>query len=452
MWRGGRDPDGWKSEEAEDCSTDLLNSMVTAADEDELTTAGNEHAPKDGFTTPAPQFTDDIKALLRLSKFELPPLRVICLSQVVHVYYGFGDASGKQFGATVSDDYNFKARLSKEMEDCHGVRFRIGLWSSSEEGESSNYKELSNLVQTIAIEAGAGRLKNCKFFLFTNNSTAEGCFYKGTSKSKQLHSLVLSLRSLELEFDMTIHLVHISGKRMIAQGTDGCSRGSLMEGVMAGEDMLTFVDFGRSAVERHPPLLDWVRTCTGRPMLKPLSPEGWLEEGHGIVGGSLDCNNVWMPLYGKGRKMFLWSPPPAVADVAWEELLKARHKGSDTFHVLLVPRIMNPRWRRLFYKACDFSFVISPGCAYWPSAMFEPLWVGILLPFVKHRPWSLKRAPLLLEIGRNLRSVLETSEGNEGDILRKLTLLPRRVDALPFNLACGVLHMPGAGGDEISHS
>ena len=62
MWRGGRDPDGWKSEEAEDCSTDLLDSMVTAADEDELTTAGNEHAPKDGFTTPAPQFTDNIKA------------------------------------------------------------------------------------------------------------------------------------------------------------------------------------------------------------------------------------------------------------------------------------------------------------------------------------------------------------------------------------------------------
>jgi hypothetical protein len=154
----------------------------------------------------------------------------------------------------------------------------------------------------------------------------------------------------------------------------------------------------------------------------------------------------------QGREMFLWSPQPAVADVAWEELLKARHKGSDTFHVLLVPRIMNPWWRRLFYKACDFSFVISPGCAYWPSAMFEPLWVGILLPFVKHRPWCLKQAPLLLEIGRNLCSVFETGEGNEGDILRKLTLLPRRVDALPFNLACGVLHMPGAGRDEISHS
>ena len=147
--------------------------------------------------------------------------------------------------------------------------------------------------------------------------------------------------------------------------------------------------------------------------------------------------------------MFLWALPPSVADVAWEELLKDRHKRTDTFHVLLVPRIMNPRWRRLFHKACDLLFVLSPGSPFWPSGMFKPLWVGILLPFVKHTPWCLKRAPLLLEIGRELPSVFKTGEGNAGNILRKLTLLPRRVDTLLFHLACGVLHMPWSGIDEI---
>jgi hypothetical protein len=158
-----------------------------------------------------------------------------------------------------------------------------------------------------------------------------------------------------------------------------------------------------------------VRTWTGRPTLKPLSPEGWFEEAHGIVGGLPDHNNMWMPIYGKGVKMFLLAPPPSIANVAWEELLKARHKRSDTFHVLLVPRIMTPRWRRLF-----------------------------------SRPWCLKRAPLLLDIGRELRGVLETGEGTEGNLLRKLTLLPRRVDSLPFHMACGVLHMPGPGEVEVS--
>jgi hypothetical protein len=243
---------------------------------------------------------------------------------VIQVYYGFGDASGKQFGATISDDHSSKSGLLQEGENEHGVRFRIGLWTATEERESSNYKELCNLVNTISVEARAGRLVNCEFFLFTDNTTAEGCFYRGTSKSKLLHSLVLSLRVLEVEYGMTLHVIHISGNRMIAQGTDGCSRGSLTEGVMAGKDMLTFVDLGRSAIERHPPLLDWVRTWTGRPTLKPLSPEGWFEEAHGIVGGSPDHNNVWMPHYGKGGRMFLWAPPPSIADVAWEELLKAR--------------------------------------------------------------------------------------------------------------------------------
>ena len=250
---------------------------------------------------------------------------------------------------------------------------------------------------------------------------------------------------LEMEFGLTIHIIHISGKRMIAQGTDGCSRGSLMEGVMAGEDMLMFVDLATPATDRYPPLLDWVRLWTNLPGLGPLSPEGWFEEGHGIVGGVPDQNKVWIPTHEAAGKLHLWAPPPAVADAALEELLKARHKRTNTFHVLLIPRLMTPRWRCLFNKACDFSFVVSPGSSFWPVKMYEPLWVGIVLPFTKHRPWCLRRAPLLVEIGRSLRVVLETREADARDILRKLLLLPRRVDSLPFRVACGVLHVPWPG-------
>ncbi len=119
---------------------------------------------------------------------------------------------------------------------------------AEEEEESSNYKELKNLVFTVEEEAKAGRLKNCKFFLFTDNSTAESCFYRGSSKSRHLHTLVLALHLLEMTHGMAIHVIHVSGKRMIAQGTDGCSRGSLMEGVMAGQDMLSFIDLAHTAI------------------------------------------------------------------------------------------------------------------------------------------------------------------------------------------------------------
>ncbi len=104
---------------------------------------------------------------------------------------------------------------------------------------------------------------------------------------------------------MTIHVIHVSGKRMIAQGTDGCSRGSLMEGVMTGLDMLLLVDLSRTAINRHPPLLEWVRSWTEKPSLEALTPEGWFEEGHGITGGVLDSHKVWMPLHGpKNRFSF----------------------------------------------------------------------------------------------------------------------------------------------------
>ena len=55
-----------------------------------------------------------------------------------------------------------------------------------------------------------------------------------------------------------MHVIHVAGTRMIAQGTDGLSRGIPMEGVMTGVDMLFFVDISKGAFERHLPLLEFV--------------------------------------------------------------------------------------------------------------------------------------------------------------------------------------------------
>ena len=152
---------------------------------------------------------------MRLTDFDLPPLRVVRPTQVVQVFYGFGDASGKQFGATLSENYNCRGRLSGAGHGPDRIRFRIGLWSPEVEEESSNYKEPRNLVDTVGEEARAGRLRDCELFVFTDNLTAEGCFHRGTSKSVHLHLLVLELRTLEMIYGMTIHVIHISGRRMI---------------------------------------------------------------------------------------------------------------------------------------------------------------------------------------------------------------------------------------------
>jgi hypothetical protein len=220
---------------------------------------------------------------------------------------------------------------------------------------------------------------------------------------------------------------------------------------MAGTDILTFVDLTQGGIERHPPLLEWIRSWTDCLDLNPLTPEGWFKEGHGITDGLSNRCNVWIPTHCGWDQMFLWFPAPAVVDAALDELLKLRHKQLYIFHVVVIPRLMTPRWRHFFNKASDFLFVVSPGLSFWPTGMFEPLWVGIVLPFAHCRPWSLKQAPLLVEIGKDLRQVLETGEGDARNILQKLLLLPKRLATLTQCVACGVLHLPGDQLPNASH-
>mmetsp|Transcript_11711 Transcript_11711/g.19385 ORF Transcript_11711/g.19385 Transcript_11711/m.19385 type:complete len:1450 (-) Transcript_11711:1434-5783(-) len=463
MWRDNRDRDGWKmteiqtprssnlrtiseiedcSEEKEDCS-DLLDTLDeednicdlddTAVQHKLRDTGASKHfhmAPPNGYTRPAPRFLSDLEALTALSDSPSPPLRIVRGKVIFAAVYGFGDASGKGFGFTSDDGSG-------------NVRYRIGTWGRDAEDESSNYRELRNLVEAAEEEAKSGKLTSTEFFIFTDNSTAESSFYRGGSSSKLLHELVLRLRLLEIKYSVIIHLVHVSGTRMIAQGTDGTSRGSLLEGVMTGESMLTFVDLAKTAFERQgQTLLNWIREWTQLDDLVPLTPEEWFVEGHGIIGGELNDHGIWMPKHEGRFCTHLWAPPPAVAEVALEELLKARHKRTDTYHIVVIPRLFTPRWRRLFNKACDFTFAVPPNHAFWTADMFEPLWVGIVLPFTYHRPWQLKRAPLLVDMARELREVLRDGDSDGRHILLQLLKLNKRLAPLSKGVARAVLRMP----------
>ena len=434
MWRGNRDEDGWKlpPDKCTAVQTTEGGKEVIEEDEDDAVMrhvvrrqfgVKTLHAPPTGKTAPAPRLLEDLKALAMLTSSTSPPLRVIRPKRVAHVFYGFGDASGKGRGSTLQGYKTVDRWGGQAITD---LTYKVGVWGADVESESSNYRELANLVEDTEAEARSGRLSELELFLFTDNSTAESAFYKGSSSSKKLHALVLRLQKVALEYSIILHVIHVSGTRMIAQGTDGCSRGVLMEGVMAGRGMLEFVDLDKSALERSPPLLGWIKSWCGRADLEPLKTEEWYVEGHGIIGGHRDKRGVWIPDHEKDGQMYLWASPPAVADAMLEELLKARHKRKDTWHVIVIPRLMSPRWRRLFHKVADLNFVVDPGTAFWPSDMFEPLYVGIVFPFIRHRPWQLKRAPLMVGMGRELRKVCKESDVAPGNILRKLLRLPRR--------------------------
>ena len=440
-WRGGRDAEGWKlSSERLDAEVEEFSEM-DAVKLDLMTRAGSpeeegdrNRGPLSGLTRAVPRFRDDLKALLKLSEGLEPAVRRVRGGECRTAVYGFGDASAAGFGATIE-------------RPGIGLYGRFGVWGKDSETESSNYRELNNLVETVEEEALEGRMDGGELWIFTDNSTAESVFHKGGSTSPKLHELVVRLRLAELDYGFTLYVVHVAGTRMIAQGTDGLSRGSFLEGVVAGGQMLSFIDLSLSATIRAPGVVDfvksWVEPVLGG--LKILSPEEWFVEGHGIVGGEKDARGVWIPTHAGGGNAYLWSPPPVIADVALEECLKAVHKRTDSFHIFVIPRLFTTRWMRLLYKLSDFVFHVQPGSHFWPSDMHEPLFVGISLPLLSRFPWTLRGTPLLVELEGHLCKVQGSGQGDGRDILQQLLRTPGVLARVPEGVACKVLRMSGDG-------
>jgi hypothetical protein len=103
-------------------------------------------------------------------------------------------------------------------------------------------------------------IHNVELLMFSDNMVSENAFYIGTSSSPILFELVMWLHLLEMHGGWKLHAIHIAGKRMIQQGTDGLSRGDMMSGVMRGVDMLSFVPLGKGVDERSGSLKRWVYT------------------------------------------------------------------------------------------------------------------------------------------------------------------------------------------------
>jgi hypothetical protein len=50
-----------------------------------------------------------------------------------------------------------------------------------------------------------------KYFLYTDNQTAEGAYGKGSAKSRALFELIVMLYKLQMEFDFILHVIWIAG-------------------------------------------------------------------------------------------------------------------------------------------------------------------------------------------------------------------------------------------------
>jgi hypothetical protein len=394
-WREDRNAEGWK----------IPNYQRSGGD--------NQSPP--ATVSPVPRLSSDVKALLQLFDAAEPPVRWVRGHKITEVVYSFGDASGSGYGRTFSDQDQ--------------VGYAHGVWDATMMAQSSNYRELSNLVQSLEEGVRNGQLLHSEIWIFTDNSTSEGVFWKGHSPSPLLNDLALRLRLLEMEGTVRIQMVHVPGTRMISQGTDGLSRGDFTEGVMAGQTMLQHVPLRLNALERQPGLLRWIASWVPSPPVV-LSPELWGTTGHGTCGGAEDMFGMWQSKL-HPADWFLWAPPPALGDVAVEELEISRHKRNNLSHIFLCPRLMTYAWRKRLIKICDAVLSIPPGSrTFWPATEHEPLILGLTLRFSPCSPWQVKRCSQFLALAGELQGMWSRPEDDERDILRKLCLGPEWVGSV----------------------
>ena len=115
------------------------------------------------------RMVSDVATLSTLMSADQPPLRRERSDNVCQVMYGFGDASGSAFGTT----------LGQETE----VFYEYGQWCTEESEQSSNWRELKNLVDALEGWIQIHSLSGSQLFLFTDNAIAEAAYWKGTQKS-----------------------------------------------------------------------------------------------------------------------------------------------------------------------------------------------------------------------------------------------------------------------------
>jgi hypothetical protein len=136
----------------------------------------------------------------------------------------YGDGSGSGTGGTVQI-------LGRDGE-CPTMEAWMGTWRAQVHSFSSNWKELRTLVHMMEreLDQGKGRLWNATLFYFTDNLVTYYIVSGGSSSSPELQKLIRRLKYLELLLVVRLEVVHIPGKHMIDQRTDGLSRGLRLTG------------------------------------------------------------------------------------------------------------------------------------------------------------------------------------------------------------------------------
>lgn len=216
------------------------------------------------------------------------------------------------------------------------LRMWMGTWSGYVFHHTSNWKELMTLGLTLRHladlqRAGTTDVRGCSVFYFTDNEVTYWISQNSSAKNPRNQALIEDIRLLELELDVELHVVHVPGVVMIAQGTDGLSRGVWMTPLHPLQDQLSFTGRVFRGVTPDPWFLYYIAQYQNLP--STWDCPGWFSDWDG--SHILHRRTIWFP------------PPEVVRQLLCFLLLTYVESPTDTSCLIILPRVMSHQWKGL---------------------------------------------------------------------------------------------------------
>ncbi|MGH7974467.1 MAG: hypothetical protein ACREBR_02980 [bacterium] len=113
--------------------------------------------------------------------------------------------------------------ISSSTGSATNLEMWMGTWNTHVHSQSSNWRELRTLLGALERERHhvPSRVAGRRFFYFTDNQVTYDLIRRTSSRSPGLQTLLLDIKGLELELDCALEVIHVPGRAMIRQGTDG---------------------------------------------------------------------------------------------------------------------------------------------------------------------------------------------------------------------------------------
>jgi hypothetical protein len=152
----------------------------------------------------------------------------------------------------------------------------------------------------------------------------------GSSSSTELHKLVRAAKLLELELGCQIEVVHVPGRLMITQGTDGLSRGMWIAPERLFRSSLDESMLTLEAAPFSPAFGKWLLNLTGYHSKTPY---------HHHTGVSTWS---WNTIF---QKLSIWTPSPELGRQSLGHFMDCWvERAHETLGIFVIPRILQRDW------------------------------------------------------------------------------------------------------------